>query len=52
MTQEPIITQSNRPSRIVPINQRYHQLNSVFQRFVARATNTSQNEFDKILKSF
>ena len=40
MSQEPIIIQSQRPPRAVPANDRYNQLHSVFQRFVARATRT------------
>ena len=52
MSQEPIIIQSQRPPRAVPANDRYNQLHSVFQRFVARATNANQNGFEKMLYSF
>ena len=31
MSQEPIIIQSHRPSRVVPSNERYNKLHSVFQ---------------------
>ena len=49
-SQEPIVIQSTRP-REVPDNQRYHKLYAVFQRFASRATQVSQNEFDKMLDS-
>jgi len=49
-SQEPIVIQSTRP-REVPNNQRYHKLHAVFQRFASRATQVSQNEFDKMLDS-
>jgi hypothetical protein len=49
-SQEPIVIQSTRP-REVPDNQRYHKLHAVFQRFASRATQVSQNEFDKMLDS-
>jgi len=52
MSQEPIIIQSQRPPRAVPANDRYNQLHSVFQRFVARATTANQNGFEKMLYSF
>ena len=52
MSQEPIIIQSQRPPRAVPANDRYNQLHSVFQRFVARATTANQNVFEKMLYSF
>ena len=52
VTQDPIISQSSRPSKDVPSNTRYNQLNSIFQRFSARATRASQAEYNKILESF
>ena len=52
MSQESIIIQSQRPPIAVPANDRYNQLHSVFQRFVARATNANQNGFEKMLYSF
>jgi hypothetical protein len=52
MSQEPIIIQSQRPPRAVPANDRYNQLHSVFQRFVATATTANQNGFEKMLYSF
>jgi hypothetical protein len=37
---------------IIPFNKRYIQLNSIFQRFSARACYVSQSEFNKMLASF
>ena len=42
VNENPIIIQSTQ-SKNIPSNERYHKLNAVFQRFVARASMVSQN---------
>ena len=48
MTQESLIFESTRKRQVeAPINDRYHEMHSIFQRFIAQASLVSETEYIK-----